>query len=405
MFYLHLNYDWITRFDALVAKMKTLPIWQQMINTVEDSPWHREANVAVHTEMVVDQAVRFSSAHNLSSANTKLLFLATFFHDFGKPEAEEIATREDGTIYRKYSGHETISARLFEQIFVSNYKELFDGWVTPEEAHAVTFLIEHHLPYKVTDKRKRIQYGWAMQSMFGGPETLYAMLCSDTWGRISDDQDAKKQAVLDWCQEFQVMYQEEVAPCVRGYVTGQPTLVLLVGPSGSGKSTVAKELIEKGFEYYSWDDLRVQFYKEYVAKYNETVANSDMDDLVELPTDEKELYRRAFNHWNLDEKRAEFSQLQSQRFQALVNAGKSIVVDNTNLTRKRRRGMLEMARQKKYHTKAVFFQMSLDILFQRAKTRRDKQLPLEVVQHQFNAVQVPFVGEFFEVDVKNPHRD
>lgn len=412
MFYLHLNYEWVPRFDALVTKMKSLPIWQQMIDTIEDSPWHREANVAVHTEMVVDQAAVFAPLYELSERNAKLLFLACFFHDFGKPESEEICTKEDGTLYRRYPGHEMVSARLFEQIFVSQYKELFEGWVTPEEAHAVTFLIEHHLPYKVTDKRKRIQYGWAMQEMFGGPETLYAMLRSDTWGRISDEQPAKKQAVMEWCFAFQEMFDAEIEDVFMGYnVQKYVRLVLLVGPSGAGKSTVAKELIDLGFEYYSWDALRVEFYQKYVEAHNKSVMECDAeivgadevsDHLIELPTDEKELYHAAFKHWSSDAHDSEFKQLQAQRFQELVNRGASIVVDNTNLTRKRRRGMLEMARQKKYRTKAIYFQASLDMLFRRAQTRTDKRLPLDVVQHQFNSVQVPFVGEFYEVAVVNP---
>lgn len=407
MFYLHLKYDWIHRFDKMVQKMKSLPIWQQMIDTVEDSPWHREANVAVHTEMVVDQAVQFAQHYDLSSKSTVRLLLATFFHDFGKPEAEEICTKEDGTIYRRYSGHEQISARLFEQIFVTYYNELFDGWVTPEDAHCVTFLIEHHLPYKVSDKQKRIAYCWAMQEMFAdGPKVLYAMLQADTWGRISDDQDAKKQAVLDWIKDFDDLYNAEVKDFYHGYnVQKYVGLVFLVGPSGAGKSTVAKRLVDQGFKYYSWDDLRIEFYKDYVDSVNaERAMDPDEVEFMELPTDEKELYHRAFEHWSKKENQAEFNTLQQKRFQDLIKNGECVVVDNTNLTRKRRRAMLEMARQQKYRTKAIYFQTSLDMLFRRANSRLDKRLPLEVVQHQFNSVQVPFVGEFYEVAVVNPHR-
>ena len=37
-----------------IESFKTGQQWAEMQATVEDSPWHREANVAVHTEMCID---------------------------------------------------------------------------------------------------------------------------------------------------------------------------------------------------------------------------------------------------------------------------------------------------------------------------------------------------------------
>ena len=41
------------KFEMVEKALKSSDLWTVMVNTVEDSPWHREANVAVHTEMVV----------------------------------------------------------------------------------------------------------------------------------------------------------------------------------------------------------------------------------------------------------------------------------------------------------------------------------------------------------------
>jgi hypothetical protein len=83
-----------------------------MEGTVEDSPWHREKNVAVHTDMVVSQYI--STAPQVWSKRDLLGALACAFHDFGKPAAEEVKFSEERGKYRRYVGHEVVSARVWE---------------------------------------------------------------------------------------------------------------------------------------------------------------------------------------------------------------------------------------------------------------------------------------------------
>ena len=69
------------------------PLYVAMENTVEDSPWHRERNVGVHTDMVVSEYI----ARNQSDWDIAILCgaFACAFHDVGKPDAMEEVFKED----------------------------------------------------------------------------------------------------------------------------------------------------------------------------------------------------------------------------------------------------------------------------------------------------------------------
>lgn len=401
MLFPHSKHSWRPQFEKLVAAMQARPIWQSMTETVENSPWHREANVAVHTTMVTDWAISYANVYFLNDQDAKRVVLAAFFHDFGKPAAEQEKTNEEtGEVYRTYYGHEKLSARWFEDLYVDEYDGLFKDWVTPEDAHAITFLIEHHLPYKITDKQKKIAYAEALTNMFEQRCAFYAMLRADTWGRISDGQDEKKAALGTWIDEFEQFAVEYVDR--GGYWTGaktehEPTVVFLVGPSGAGKSTASQYYQLTGYRHYSWDDLRIECYMKWHREYNTALANSSVEEkfFLAVPTDNKQLYRDAFKYCSENEQA--FTKFYTDRFRELLDAKVNVVVDNTNLTRKRRAHLLQMAKQKKYRTVAVYKQTSLNLLLARSHSRVDKQVPTEVIVGQFNSVEVPFVGEFDEV--------
>ena len=77
------------KFEKFFEQFRTTPIWQRMEQTVEDSPWHREANVAVHTEMVLQEFDKIAKDFNFSNEALLIGKIALLFHDTGKPHAEE----------------------------------------------------------------------------------------------------------------------------------------------------------------------------------------------------------------------------------------------------------------------------------------------------------------------------
>lgn len=348
----------------------TSQLFADMLFTVEDSPWHREANVGVHTNMVVGQFVGMAE---FQWAHTDLLgALACAFHDVGKPDAEEVRHSKERGTYRRYTGHELISARLWENYAVTHWDELHDLFgLQPEDIYRVGWVIEHHLPYGVTKKDKvEAMVRSAIETV--GSDVFSRVLKADTLGKVCDDHEEKIRNNEEWVREF---FSRPSHP--RLLAVGAPVLYMLIGASGSGKSTFTVDLDATS---YSWDQLRLDWYV-------------DKDDR-KLPVSEQ--YRIAFERSTKDK---EFNSKVNAEFHRVLGEGGDIVIDNTNTSNKRRKFFCNEARNRGYKVVAVLFPIDLRTLISRQDTRADKSVPDEAVRRQYMGLQYPFYGDFDEIQV------
>jgi hypothetical protein len=201
--------DYRSTFLGQRDALAQFPMFERMKRTVEDSPWHREENVFVHTMMVVDQYVRMVDANceHYSEPWSRLDYLgamAALFHDTGKPAAEIKKHSEARGDYRAYHGHELLSARLFETYAAARFP-LFSA----QDIVTVSFIIEHHMPWSVEDKEKRRNLALTANH-YCGAEVFVRHLLADQYGRFSDDQPAKVKMADDWVSKFM-----ELAATVR----------------------------------------------------------------------------------------------------------------------------------------------------------------------------------------------
>lgn len=179
-------------------------MWKAMENTHENSPWHREASVAVHTEMLIDwyntNLARFRSPEqNIYS------LIACTFHDVGKPPSEIIKHSEARGEYRAYHGHELVSARMWVDWAMSQKNllaQLFRFSIA--DIADIAMMIEHHVPFDIKDDRKRRALKDALLNRLGesGHQAWLDFLLSDQHGRNSDDQDAKLARVSEWMESW-----------------------------------------------------------------------------------------------------------------------------------------------------------------------------------------------------------
>lgn len=82
--------DVISRFDLFYAEFRKTELWKNMLAVRENTPEHREENVAHHTRLVIDWYFT-NLAHNRSDSQVMLTGIACLFHDVGKPLARNIA--------------------------------------------------------------------------------------------------------------------------------------------------------------------------------------------------------------------------------------------------------------------------------------------------------------------------
>lgn len=196
----------------LLDRTAHTPEWKAMEATTEGTPWHREANVAVHTRMaMVYYTAQFSQ--DRTELENKHALMALFFHDFGKPPSQKLSPEGRN----QYTGHEAVSSTMMFDFFAVN-EDLWEYFVntwgyTTADLEKIGWLVDNHLPYGLEKKSKRNRMKEEMLHYFGPAPTFYDMLRSDCAGRISDDHGTKLQNVEMWIMDFEaieLVSQEEL---------------------------------------------------------------------------------------------------------------------------------------------------------------------------------------------------
>lgn len=354
-------------WSQLLADFRASPTYARLASTVEASPWHREANVAVHTELVL-QAYETGPAPARSALEQTITRLALLFHDTGKPTAEVTKHSPELGTYRTYAGHELLSAREWVEYALEHRQTMVALGLTPQVISAVAFLIEHHLPYKLQRPEKLAALRRAVLARLGSYACFSDVLLSDAKGRIADDHERKLANTAAWVEAFE---QGEVAP-VPAVAAGREAY-LLSGPTGAGKSTFAATL--KDPVRFSLDACRLEL-------------------LGATAAPPKEAYAAAFAKATAEP--AAFDKLVSASLRAAVataeRENRPLVIDNTNLTRRARARYVELLRSRRFFVHGVSFYARRATLLARQRTRLDKEVPEAVVNRMWATQEELLLG-------------
>lgn len=399
-------------FQDFYERVRATRHWKTMAETVENSPWHREANVAVHTDMTINIYLDQFAA-NRTDRQQVITLMSLLFHDFGKPEAEEVVEKKDspGEMYRRYAGHEPVSANEFMSFIIDNH-ELRDmffrqgfGW---EDVRKIKVMIEHHLPYGIERPAKRQALRNMVAKTFDGmdEECFYDMLRSDNRGRISDDHQTKITAVEAWIEEFRAMpvvFEDLAKRRLNGMglkpfavnrdgsfdhdrPLKQKTCIMLYGVSGAGKSTWVHEHCRGDYIVVNEDNWRLEYYER----------NLPVDGLgFWMSLTRQERYDFAWDACHKDEN-STYDQFAREKYDAVLAQGKDIILDRMNEGRKVRGPWIEAAKKCGYTIKSVEFYISERMAKARQRTREDKRVQDNRVHAIYMRQETPWFGA--EVD-------
>ena len=269
--------------------------WLHMLESTEqDSEWHAEGNVHIHTSMVLDELYTLLSAQaaHVVGRRRQALILAALLHDIAKPARTrrfELDGRERvGAPQHAFVGRSYLAFKLPE--LGLPFKVAWDILNLVGEHHTLKQLVVRNSP-------KCSYYSLARQV---DTELLYWLELADVRGRIC--LDVEKQ--LNFLEEFRMFAEDYcvwgeplnvrtvIAPLIdhlptstREYVYAHAIsqmesgkiflpdeaisttyenresyshLVVLCGPSGSGKSSWYNKHFS-GYELISLDNLRLKF--------------------------------------------------------------------------------------------------------------------------------------------------
>ena len=361
-------------FNHYFEQVRKTSQWQTLINTVEGSEWHREANVAVHTSMCIEHYIAETASHR-TQREQMLTLMALLFHDFGKPESEETLERKDGsgTSYHRYAGHEPISANEFISFMCEHQsltEEFFAQGYDWNDVRKIKVIIEHHLPYGLKNPTKVENFKRMMAyTLDADIQCFYDQLWSDCNGRISDNHEEKRERTREWIQWFDALPLKPL-----GDSPDEKVMFVLQGPVGAGKSTFTKAMIETAdcpVIVISEDAYRLEFFAMKVG-----------DDVV---IDSKQYYADAWQYCFANSK--EYDAYANAQLKKAVESGALLILDRTNQTRKSRSKWIQAAKQHGYSIESIEIYVSEKTSLDRQKTRDDKDVPRHRAHQIYMAVE------------------
>ena len=341
-------------------------LYAAMAATVEDSPWHRERNVGVHTDMVVSQYLaRNNPEFDVRGA------IGCAFHDVGKPPAEITKYREDRGHYRAYHGHEKVSARMWEDWAVRNWTFLADTFeLDSRDIYTIGWMIEHHVPWATKKDDKLNAFASTAYETLGFNYAWMDMLMADQTGRISDPSHERGEEALEWIDDHYDRV-DRAEHRYRKFDNGK-VVYMLIGAPGCGKSTFRRQLLTQHPDAatVSMDDMRMEFYG---GPYDNAFLKSTKDSSFNAKVD--------------------------KRYVETLRENDVVILDNTHTVAKARRRWMAPARARDFKLVAVVFPVELQTVLDRQKSRPDKEVPAHVVENMYNQLSLPLYGDFDDIIV------
>lgn len=281
-------------FDECMSYLtEYFPLLLAFERTPQDSQWHAEGNVAIHTEMVLQQTYRLfdNEAQHLSGAKRRILILSALLHDIAKP----ITTREkkiNGELRIVAPKHEEIGAAYLAMRLIRLPLSHCDiltilglvGWhqqpkllVVRDKDYADYFALSRNVDLELlywlelADMRGRTCNDLPQQidllekyKLFAKDYDLWSQTinCQKHLAELQVKADKRQQCYLDNVATYQLAHDEiKTAPqaIAKNYEAGDnySQLYVMCGVSGSGKSTwIANNL--RDFTVISLDDIREQ---------------------------------------------------------------------------------------------------------------------------------------------------
>ena len=363
--------DW-----PLIERTVMAPFVADLTATPQTATYHGEGNVWAHTILVCEELVKMDAFWNLPERARQEVFLATLFHDIGKPSV----TTEEPDGHFRAQGHAKRGAHQVRELLWKEYGMAGD----PDRRtfrETVCSLVQHHaMPLHIADspyEESRFRAVAAEAELSG--DYTWELQClvteADVRGRIADDVPQLLNT-LEYCRLraqdlgcFTGPYPFPDAYTRFRYLDGYPVspdyplfnetwgeVTVLCGLPGTGKDYYIEHHLP-GLPVVSLDGIR--------QERGILPSDSNQGPVVQEAMD---------------------------RAKAFLRARQSFVWNATSLTRMIRGKILALCRDYKASTRIVFLETNWDEELRRNASRTDV-VPLDVIERMLSRLEVPYPQE------------
>jgi putative nucleotidyltransferase with HDIG domain len=345
-----INWQYLEQTDWLIA----------MMHCEQDSEWHAEGNVYIHTKMVVEQLQQLPEYQNFSESEKEILLLAALLHDVAKPQCTTI---ENGRIISPK--HAKIGEKVARDL-------LWD--MDFEKREQICALVRlHGLPLWSLEKSNPNRVVIA-SSLRVKNEYIYMLAKADVSGRICNDQTEllerveffKELCIENQCftvikafhnnhSKFKYFQQDEVFP-QHIFDDTKFEITILSGIAGSGKDT-------------------------YAAKFDLPIVSLDhIRKILKIKPDDKDGQGKV---------------IQEAYTQAKILAAKkqSFIWNSTNLTKELRSKLINLLTPYNPRFKIVYIETSRAVILK----HRQEHIPKTILEKMYRIIDIPLQEEVHEV--------
>lgn len=359
---------------------EVVPELQDLEKIIHGTEWHEEGSVLEHTNMVMKESL--SQMENLRAGFPRIaLYIVSLLHDVGKQDTAQPRSKNRSGF--SFHGHEKAGVWRAKE-FLKKYFPQFNF----RQRDLILNLVEFHgHPKRMTEDGSE-DSRFKQLSLEVPSHLVYNLEVADFKGRIAND-IPKSLVVLEQfkkkCEDLNIygkayqipnsknltnlqysifrwnilMHHEdeddrkEIDRIIK--LTDRPNpleLTLLVGAPGSGKTTYRNTLTNS--KIICMDDIR----KELCGNPNDQSKN-------------QEVFNRMYKELNQS-----------------LKAGESVVLDNTQATRKLRKPLIDIARQYGAQIHIIYWDLIIATLLER-NAGRAKKVPEDVVWKFYKTIETP----------------
>ena len=343
---------------------QNVPEFNHLTDTPQPRNWHAEGNAYIHTMKVVDEMYRLLKArlpkNEIGGKPYMLMMAAALFHDIGKPSCTKFSEEKGDFTSRN---HQYAGERIVRRVFYD------EDWTVREK---LCYLVRKHMaPYYILNGDGPVSN-----------DMLFSLNLCDSLGSMSENESAamsreriiKLAELADFLdcldspykmkRSEKFSYGIELSDSTKGLLdteTPSFTVYMMVGLPGSGKDTWILENIPET-TMLCRDNIRTEIGIE-----------------GEKP-------------FGTEEQENEVTRILNERLVECCKNRQDCVVNNTNVSKKRRMEILDFILP--YNPRVVIVYVEAPTLADNVE-RRKNQVGKKVIKRMFNSFEFP---EFCEYD-------